>query len=133
MKLRLIGHDSRYAMEQLALILFPQEKIEYIQEDFTGDGAVSTLHQGESWITATAKITRNGETARGIARCRREKITEPLRRRSSAELLPGGTAFSGCTTFLGGAVRCAAHEAGVPASDGRGKSSVCGSDAAGGL
>lgn len=80
MKLRLIGHDSRYAMEQLALILFPQEKIEYIQEDFSGDGAVSTLHQGESWVTATAKITRNGETARGIARCRREKITEPLRR-----------------------------------------------------
>ena len=78
MKLQLIGHDSRYAMEQLALILFPQEKIEYVQTDFTGDGAVSALHQGETWVTATAKITRNGETARGTARCRREKLTERL-------------------------------------------------------
>ena len=41
MKLRLIGHDSRYAMEQLALTLFPQEKIEYVTSDFSGDGAVS--------------------------------------------------------------------------------------------
>lgn len=34
MKLRLIGHNSRYAMEQLSLILFPQEKIEYVENGF---------------------------------------------------------------------------------------------------
>lgn len=80
MKLRLIGHDNRYAMEQLTLILFPQEKIEYVETDFSGDGAISVLSQGETWITATAKITRDGETARGIARCKTDAVTEPLRR-----------------------------------------------------
>ena len=80
MKLRLIGHDNRYAMEQLALILFPQEKIEYVETDFSGDGAISVLSQGETWITATAKITRDGKTARGIARCKTDAVTEPLRR-----------------------------------------------------
>ena len=80
MKLRLIGHDSRYAMEQLTLILFPQEKIEYVEGDFSGDGAVSVLSQGNTWVTATAKITRNGETARGMARCKASQVTEPLRR-----------------------------------------------------
>lgn len=80
MKLRLIGHNSRYAMEQLSLILFPQEKIEYVETDFTGDGAVSTLSEGSHWLTATAKITRNGVTARGVARCPMDAVTEPLRR-----------------------------------------------------
>lgn len=80
MKLRLIGHNSRYAMEQLSLILFPQEKIEYVETDFTGDGAVSTLSEGSHWLTATAKITRGGVTARGVARCPMDAVTEPLRR-----------------------------------------------------
>lgn len=80
MKLRLIGHDSRYALEQLSLILFPQEKIEYVEGPFAGDGAVSALHVGGTWATATARITRNGETAHGTARCRADQLTEPLRR-----------------------------------------------------
>ena len=46
MKLRLIGHSSRYAIEQLSLILFPEEKPELTEEAFSGDGIVSTLSGG---------------------------------------------------------------------------------------
>ena len=53
MKLILIGHDDRYAVEQLLMALFPESQ--------EGE-AVSTLHRGSTWITATAKITLNGKT-----------------------------------------------------------------------
>ena len=80
MKLYLKGHDSRYAMEQIQLMLFPQEKVEYVTGPFQGDGAVSTLSEGETWLTATAKITRAGQTFLGTARCRADGATEPLKR-----------------------------------------------------
>ena len=69
MKLLLRGHDSRYAIEQLGLVLFPGEKPECTAVPFTGDGAVSTLSRGNVYLTATAKITRNGVTHRGLDRC----------------------------------------------------------------
>lgn len=80
MKLYLKGHTSRYAVEQLSLSLFPEEKPEYTETPFQGDGAISALHEGETWLTATAKITREGITAHGMARCRKEHATESLRR-----------------------------------------------------
>jgi oxygen-independent coproporphyrinogen-3 oxidase len=67
-------------MEQISLVLFPEDKPEYTEEPFTGDGAVSTLSEGKTWLTATAKITRDGKTVHGTARCRLSEVTEPLRR-----------------------------------------------------
>ena len=49
MKLLLIGHEDRYAVEQLQLALFPLEPMENTDQPFTGDGAVSTLHRGKTW------------------------------------------------------------------------------------
>ena len=80
MKIRLKGHSSRYAMEQITLVLFPEEKVEYTEEDFSGDGIISTLREGKTYLTATAKVTRNGVTFFGYARCKREAATEQLRR-----------------------------------------------------
>lgn len=71
MKLTLIGHDDRYAVEQLQLSLFP---------DAEGE-AVSTLHRGETWLTATARITVNGVTARASRRIKAAEETVRLRRR----------------------------------------------------
>ena len=51
MKLTLLGHDDRYAVEQLQLALFPEG---------TEGEAVSSLHRGKIWLTATAKITMDG-------------------------------------------------------------------------
>ena len=53
MKLTLIGHDDRYAVEQLQLALFRDRE----------DGeAVSSLHRGGTWLTASTKITLDGKT-----------------------------------------------------------------------
>ncbi len=101
MKLRLIGHTNRYAMEQISLVLFPEEKIEYTEEPFTGDGALSTLSEGKVYLTATAAITRNGKTTRGMARCKKTEATEPLRRqilrqsyyRAALRHLPGAPSW----------------------------------------
>ncbi len=73
MKLTLVGHDDRYAVEQLQMALFSTSE----------DGeAVSALHRGKVWITATAKITNNGKTATAIRRIRTSEETVRLRRRA---------------------------------------------------
>ncbi len=87
MKLTLVGHDDRYAVEQLQLALFPNN---------TEGEAVSALHRGKTWLTASAKIIVGGKT---VYRCRRLKANQEtvrLRRRclqqsyylAARELLP---------------------------------------------
>ncbi len=68
MKLYLCGHTHRYAMEQLQLALFPEEPMEPVEAAFTGDGAVSSLHVGKTWVTASARITFHGKTVRKAKR-----------------------------------------------------------------
>ena len=54
MKLLLIGHEDRYAVEQLQLALFPLEPMEPMTSEFEGDGAVSRLiREGDSLIART--------------------------------------------------------------------------------
>ena len=87
MKLTLIGHDDRYAVEQLQLALFP---------DNAEGEAVSTLHRGKTWLTASAKITQGGKTVTRSRRMKAEAETVRLRRRilqqsyylAARELLP---------------------------------------------
>ena len=73
MKLTLIGHDDRYAVEQLQLALFATH---------TEGEAVSTLHRGKTWLTATAKITYDGKTATAARRIKAADETVRLRRRA---------------------------------------------------
>ena len=73
MNLTLIGHEDRYAVEQLQMALFPEQK----------DGeAVSTLHRGKTWLTASTKITICDRTAAATCRIRTEAETVRLRRRA---------------------------------------------------
>jgi len=72
MNLTLIGHEDRYAVEQLQMALFPEG---------TEGQAVSSLHRGGTWLTATAKITLNGRTATGCRRLKASEETVRLRRR----------------------------------------------------
>lgn len=81
MKLFLRGHTDRYALEQLQLCLFPEAPMEYTEAPFTGDGAVSSLHRGARYLTATAKITRDGVTATASKRLLLSAETYALRRR----------------------------------------------------
>ena len=72
MKLTLIGHEDRYAVEQLQLSLFPEG---------TEGEAISSLHRGKTWLTATAKITINGKTAKASRRIKAAEESVRLRRR----------------------------------------------------
>ena len=72
MKLTLIGHDDRYAVEQLQMALFATN---------TEGEAVSSLHRGKTWLTATAKITIDGKTATASRRLKAAEETVRLRRR----------------------------------------------------
>ena len=72
MKLTLIGHDDRYAVEQLQMALFP--------DNLDGE-ATSTLHRGETWLTATARITIGDKTVSAVRRLKASEETVRLRRR----------------------------------------------------
>lgn len=80
MKLRLIGHNDRYAVEQLQMALFPLEPMENTEAPFEGDGAVSTLHRGNTWLTATTQITKNRKTSSASKRLKATDETVRLRR-----------------------------------------------------
>lgn len=73
MKLTLQGHDDLYAVEQLQMSLFP---------DQTDGEAVSALHRGNTWLTATTKITVGGKTATGCRRIKASAETVRSRRRA---------------------------------------------------
>ena len=72
MNLTLIGHEDRYAVEQLQMALFPENP---------EGSAVSALFRGETWLTATAKITLNGKTVSAARRLKADEETVRLRRR----------------------------------------------------
>ena len=73
MNLTLIGHDDRYAVEQLQMALFPEG---------TEGEAVSTLHRGSTWLTASTKITINDQTRTASRRIRADRETVRLRRQA---------------------------------------------------
>ena len=92
MKLTLLGHDDRYAVEQLQMALFPEG---------TDGEAVSSLHRGKTWLTATAKITVDRKTAYASRRLKTAEETVRLRRRAlqqsyylaALQLLPAAPAW----------------------------------------
>ena len=71
MNLTLIGHDDRYAVEQLQMALFPAGA--------EGE-TISRLHRGKTWLTAVTVITAHGKESRAVRRLRAEKETVRLRR-----------------------------------------------------
>ena len=76
MELILRGHDDRYAIEQLQMALFPAQTI-----DRRGQ-AISTLHRGRVWLTATTVITLDGKTTRVSRRLKAAEETVRLRRQT---------------------------------------------------
>ena len=87
MKLTLIGHDDRYAVEQLLMSLFGP--------DAQGE-AVSTLHRGKTWLTAVTTICQDGKTVRASRKMKaadetvrdRRRILQQSLYRAAIQLLP---------------------------------------------
>ncbi len=75
MELKLIGHEDRYAIEQLQMALFPAETIS------SRGQAVSALHRGQRWLTAVTTIHLNGKKSRAVRRLPAKDETVPARRR----------------------------------------------------
>ena len=71
MTLTLIGHDDRYAVEQLQMALFGHG---------TQGDAISSLHRGRIWLTAVTRITANGKTVTARRRLKTSEETIRLRR-----------------------------------------------------
>ena len=73
MKLTLHGHDDRYAVEQLQMALFPEG---------TDGEAESTLHRGNTYLTAVTKITLSSKTATASRRLKAAEESVRLRRQT---------------------------------------------------
>ena len=92
MKLTLIGHEDRYAVEQLQMSLFGP--------DAQGE-AISRLHRGKTYLTAVTKITKDGKTAMAQRRLKVSEESVRLRRRilqqsyylAALQLLPEAPAW----------------------------------------
>ncbi len=72
MNLTIIGHDDRYAVEQLLMSLFPQQEIT----------AHSRLRRGNVWLTAITEIEIMGKKTRAARRLRADRETVRLRRQT---------------------------------------------------
>ena len=78
MNLTITGHDDRYAVEQLMLSLFPED---------SQAKAESVLHRGSVYLTASARITLDGKTARASRRLPADRETVRLRRQALQQSL----------------------------------------------
>jgi len=66
MDIRLIGHDYKYAVEQMLLTLYPDDRPVY--SDRAGEeGVVVSLRRGDRFTTAVCRLRRDGASARGRA------------------------------------------------------------------
>ena len=77
MNLYLIGHDYRYAVEQMLLTLFPDERPEYPDGRPTGDRAELRLMPGPKITTVTCVLVYHGRTANGRTSVPNGELTDP--------------------------------------------------------
>ncbi len=75
MKLTFRGHNDRYAIEQSLLAFFPDERPTYEGEIGERHCTVS-LHEGETFISASTVMTYDGQNARGAARIWIKGVTD---------------------------------------------------------
>ena len=75
MKLKLIGHDYKYAAEQSLLTLFPGCKPEY-NDNADPDCITVRCSRGDTWTSMTTVICKDGNRGSGMARVRTELLTD---------------------------------------------------------
>ena len=80
MKLYFIGHDYKYAAEQMLLTLFPDQRPEYPTEPAgAGENALTlALYKGNIWVTAVACLCLDGQVYTARRRCKAEELTGGL-------------------------------------------------------
>jgi len=79
MKLILKGHDYKYAVEQIMLMLFPEERPEYVTKVSEGDTyARVSLKRSDFWTTAFAAVCVDGVVSRAFSRVKTSELTDKL-------------------------------------------------------
>ena len=80
MKLYLKGHNYRYAVEQIMLVLLPGQRPEYPDAPPAPEEAAawSNLSRGNAWATAATRIQWQGRSASAAARVKCAELTGDL-------------------------------------------------------
>ena len=78
MRLYLKGHDYKYAVEQMLLTMFPEERPEYPEGRPQGERMEVRLSRGERYTTATCALYRGAQVFRGRAAAALSAGAEPL-------------------------------------------------------
>ncbi len=78
MKLTLSGHNYKYAVEQILLMMYPDELPEYAPNDDVGLSANVRLTLGEVYAVAVTQITADGIVYKGMSRIRCKELTDKL-------------------------------------------------------
>ena len=80
MKLVLYGHDYKYAVEQMLLTMFPEERPEYPEPPVSGERMEIRLSRGERMTSASCAYYRGKSVFHGAARAQNAALEEPLQR-----------------------------------------------------
>ena len=86
MKLYCTGHEYRYAVEQMLLTLFPEERPEYARGAPAGERMELRLHRAAKMTTASCVLHRGG-VFRGFARMNNPDAADPLGRERAEQRL----------------------------------------------
>ena len=80
MKLYLYGHEYKYAVEQMLLTLFPDERPEYPDAPPTGTRMEIRLSRGERVTGASCALWQGKNVWRGSARAENGRLSDPIER-----------------------------------------------------
>lgn len=78
MKLYLYGHDQKYAVEQMLLSLYPDERPEYPEGKPSGDRVETRVKYGEKLVTASCKLVLGGVCYHGKSTVPAELLTDEV-------------------------------------------------------
>lgn len=96
MKLYLYGHEYKYAVEQMLLTMYPEERPEYPTFEPQGDCVVSRLKSGGKYTTATCRVTVGGKTGYGRASVRNDRIINDIVRDSVCQRIVKSAFYRAC-------------------------------------
>ena len=78
MRIYLSGHAYHYAVEQMLLTLYPDERPEYPDGEPSGERIELGLHRGKTRVTADCLLVKDGKKTRGSAWAPLEALTDAL-------------------------------------------------------
>ena len=80
MKLYLYGHEYKYAVEQMLLTLFPNERPEYPSGEPEGERMEIRLSRGARATSASCVLSLGRGVFHGAARAQNDSLSDPLER-----------------------------------------------------